>query len=90
MSETIWLGSGKEFQGKFGPVLKIYLFKDDIEKINSNLNSEGGIILEVNAKKPPLKGKSTHSIKVDFWKPEAKPQTPKDVAKDFGADEAPF
>jgi hypothetical protein len=90
MSEPIYIGNGKEIVTKYGNMLKISFNREDIQKLQDNLNDKGWINLVASKKKTQVDGKPTHSIKIDDWKPEAKPQTPKDVAKDFGADEAPF
>jgi hypothetical protein len=71
-------------------MLKISFSRDDLAKLAEHLNEKGWVNLVISKRRNQVTGKPTHSIKIDTWMPKNEPQTPKDVAKDFGADEAPF
>jgi len=73
--DKIYVGNGKEVETKFGPMLKLSFNKDDLKKLQDNLNEKGYVNLNVNKRKEESEFGSTHYMVVDNWKPEKKPET---------------
>jgi len=100
--EKIYCGNGKVITTKFGPMTKISMHKDDINKIVGYMKANGleWINMNFKEKREPKEGKPTHYLEVDTWKPtqQAEPvqqQAADDTAKppvkeDGTTDDLPF
>ena len=100
--EKIYCGNGKVITTKFGPMTKISMHKDDINKIVGYMKANGleWINMNFKEKREPKEGKPTHYLEVDTWKPtqQAEPvqQQPADdtakppVKADGTQDKLPF
>ncbi len=90
MSEPIYIGSATEKTGEYGQYIQVSFNRDDVQKLMDNLNEKGWVNLYQTKKKTQTAGKSTHSMKLSTPKTQSKPQTPKSVEEDFGADKVPY
>jgi hypothetical protein len=92
-NQTIYCGSGKTKQGKFGEFFSISICLSDLPKehITEAKNGKKYVNLNVNRKKEADQYGKDLSVQVDTWKPEPKPAyTPKqEYAKDE-SDTLPF
>ena len=77
MADKIYCGNARIVTTKFGDITKVSMSKDDINKIVKYMKEEDSnwINLEVIEKKDPTKGKATHYVSIDTWKPEKREET---------------
>ena len=68
-NEKIYVGRAKYVETKFGKFPRIWLTPEGVEAINRNVDSRGGINLEMHELRQPDKGGFTHYLIVDQWKP---------------------
>ena len=68
-NEKIYVGRAKYVETKFGKFPRIWLTPEGIEAINRNVDSRGGINLEMHELRQPDRGGFTHYLIVDQWKP---------------------
>jgi hypothetical protein len=79
-NQTIYCGSGKTKQGKFGEFFSISICLSDLPKehITEAKNGKKYVNLNVNRKKEADQYGKDLSVQVDTWKPDpAKAHTPK-------------
>ena len=92
-NQTIYCGSGKTKQGKFGEFFSISICLSDLPKehITEAKNGKTYVNLNLNRKKEADQYGKDLSVQVDTWKPDpAKAHTPKqEYAKDE-SDTLPF
>ena len=71
-NQTIYCGSGKTKQGKFGEFFSISICLSDLQKehITEAKNGKKYINLNVNRKQQPDQYGKDLSVQVDTWKPE--------------------
>ena len=72
MSEKIYCGNGKIISTQHGPLTKISMSKDDINKMVTYMrdNNLDWINLNFKEKKNKVEGKASHYLEVDQWKPD--------------------
>jgi hypothetical protein len=85
---TIYCGSGKTKQGKFGEFFSVSICLSDLPKehITTAKNGKKYINLNINRKKEPDQYGKDLSIAVDTWKPDptkAAPAPVQDTSSDF-------
>ena len=68
-TEKIYVGRAKYVETKYGKFPRIWLTPEGIEAINANVDSRGGINLEMHELRQPDRGGFTHYLIVDTWKP---------------------
>jgi len=96
MADKIYCGNARIVTTKFGDITKVSMSKDDINKIVKYMKEgdSNWINLEVIEKKDPTKGKATHYVSIDTWKPEKREETglpPSDIQPgDDEGDDLPF
>lgn len=69
--EKVFCGNGKIVTTQYGDMTKISFSKDDLEKLQNNLEN-GWVNTVLKKKQNIVEGKPTHYLEVDFWKPEKK------------------
>jgi hypothetical protein len=79
-NKTIYVGSGKTQQGKYGEFFKVSICLSDLpnEHITEAKNGKKYINLAINRKKEPDQYGKDLSIQVDTWKPEPKQESVKE------------
>jgi hypothetical protein len=93
-NKTIYVGSGKTHQGKYGEFFKVSICLSDLPKefITEAKNGKKYINLSINRKKDPDQYGKDLSVQVDTWKPEPKqepaPLKAQPVQEDYS--ELPF
>jgi hypothetical protein len=93
-NKTIYVGSGKTQQGKYGEFFKVSICLSDLPKefITEAKNGKKYINLAINKKQQPDQYGKDLSVAVDTWKPEAKqepaPVKAQPVQEDYS--ELPF
>jgi hypothetical protein len=77
-NKTIYCGSGKTQQGKFGEFYKVSICLSDLpaEHITTAKNGKKYINLTVNKKQAPDQYGKDLSVQIDTWKPEPKVENP--------------
>lgn len=79
MSEQkVYVGNATEKQGNYGTWHKISFSREDVELLMQNLNEKGYVNVVMNKRRQPSQYGATHSLNIDFWKPEPQqmPQPP--------------
>jgi hypothetical protein len=73
-NKTIYCGSGKTQQGKYGEFFKVSICLSDLpaEHITTAKNGKKYINLAINKKQAPDQYGKDLSVQVDTWKPEPK------------------
>jgi hypothetical protein len=93
-NKTIYVGSGKTQQGKYGEFFKVSICLSDLPKefITEAKNGKKYINLAINKKQQPDQYGKDLSVQVDTWKPEPKqdqaPVKAQPVQEDYS--ELPF
>ena len=88
MSDVIYVGKGK--QSKFGYRFSVCLSDLPAEHINE-FNGKKYINLELKEMRQPDKFGKTHTVTVDTWKPEAKPEPSNEpMPESIGTNDLPF
>jgi hypothetical protein len=93
-NKTIYVGSGKTQQGKYGDFFKVSICLSDLPKefITEAKNGKKYINLAINKKQQPDQYGKDLSVQVDTWKPEPKqepaPVKAQPVQEDYS--ELPF
>ena len=80
--QTIYCGSGKTKEGKFGEFFSISICLSDLPKehITEAKNGKKYINLNINRKKEPDQYGKDLSVQVDTWKPDPNRQVPTAMA----------
>ena len=68
MTEKIYAGLGKNIKTQYGDLLKISFTKDDVQKLQDNLNN-GWVNLVVKERREPSEKGTTHYLEIDQWSP---------------------
>lgn len=69
MAEKIYVGKAKYIDTRYGELCKIWLTPEGIEAINANVDSKGGINLNMNEMREPDRAGNTHCLTIDDWRP---------------------
>ena len=82
MTDKIYVGGGKAITTQYGELLKISFNRDDLAKLNANLNAKGYVNLNCNQRKEPSQYGQTHSLVIDTWEPtqQSAPQQANNVS----------
>lgn len=70
-TKKIYVGRARYVETKYGKFPRIWLTPEGVEAINANVDSRGGINLEMHELRQPDRGGFTHYLIVDQWKPSA-------------------
>ncbi len=73
MPDKIYIGSGKSrFFQDGGEIIGFWFSREDIERINANLNAQGGINIDICKRKKPSDKGQTHYGQLNNWQPDGK------------------
>lgn len=86
MTEKIYAGLGKNIKTQYGDLLKLSFTKDDVQKLQDNLNN-GWVNLVVKERREPSEKGTTHYLEIDQWKPDSANSAPTKQKED---DSMPF
>jgi hypothetical protein len=73
MADKIYIGTGKSrFFQDGGEIIGFRLFREDIEKINSHIDAQGGVNIDICKRKKPSDKGQTHYGTINQWQPDGK------------------
>ena len=72
--EKVYVGGAKEKTGNYGVFHSISFSAQDLETLKANLNEKGYVNLNMNQRQTPSQYGQTHSLVIDFWRPQQQPQ----------------
>jgi hypothetical protein len=73
MADKIYIGSGKSrFFTDGGEVIGFWVSREDVAKINANLNAQGGINIDICKRREVGKKGQTHYGQLNNWQPDGK------------------
>jgi len=74
MSGKLYVGNAKAKDGKYGQIIKLSFSRDDLAVMLNHVNERGYVNLDLMGRKTISEWGHTHSISIDDWNSDQKPQ----------------